>query len=787
MLRKLKFILAPLGMVLGVNTYADVSCAVSGSVWNNGYVTNVAVTNAGESLQEGWSVALLFDDTPTINNSWSAELAVDGNVLTASNVAWNANLSAGQSAHFGFVGSYSGEFELPECFVGALDDDTALEDYLKQGVHNHLNLRIANSASGSSSSSSSSGASSSSSSSSASSASSTSSGAPVAEPDTQPDDITNTQEDGVDEADIIESDGNHFFVVRSSLYFTGTSSSTSGSSSSSASSSGSGGYGDYAQGVLIEAYSKDSAAGTTQHVGQVTLPYEENYLHVSGAYFRKTPQGNRLAIVSNTRESQPYYWSYGYGYYPYYQISNKVAISVANIDIPELMDESERITFDGDLVSSRRIGSKLYIASRYSPNLSRLGFDFSSSASNEENAQRLDDADLTDLLPHVYDENGVGTPLVTATDCTVPEWPEKVDVYAGSLLVITQIDLDNNLEISSRCLPASATEIYSSADAIYAFSNAFSVGVKVHKFTLKNDTQESEISYKGSVKLPGSIACSNQSYCFGEHDGALRVLYRASNYSDPTPYRIAVIKQSSGSEEGLEVIATLPNAERPASIGKPGEIVYAMRSFGDHAYVVTFDRIDPLYAINFSNPADPYIAGELEVTGVSDYLHPVGENLLLGVGRDAIFDEARNLTWFQGVKVELFDVSDPTNLRSLGSEVIGKRGSSTTLSFDTRGIAFSHDENGIRFAIPVKMHDKPIGPANTDALNQYYSWTHTGLYVYQIETQPNTDASLSRLGILKTDIGEANVRYDRGVIDGDAVYYLHNYHMFSSLINYLAQ
>lgn len=87
MLRKLNFILAPLGMVLGVNTYADVSCAVSGSVWNNGYVANVTVANAGESLQEGWSVALLFDDTPTINNSWSAELAVDGNVLTASNVA----------------------------------------------------------------------------------------------------------------------------------------------------------------------------------------------------------------------------------------------------------------------------------------------------------------------------------------------------------------------------------------------------------------------------------------------------------------------------------------------------------------------------------------------------------------------------------------------------------------------------------------------------------------------------------------------------------------------------
>ena len=67
----------------------------------------------------------------------------------------------------------------------------------------------------------------------------------------------------------------------------------------------------------------------------------------------------------------------------------------------------------------------------------------------------------------------------------------------------------------------------------------------------------------------------------------------------------------------------MPNDSRPEEIGKPNERLYGVRFLGDTAYAVTFERIDPLYAIDLSNPLDPFIAGELEVTGFSDFLHPM--------------------------------------------------------------------------------------------------------------------------------------------------------------------
>jgi hypothetical protein len=86
-----------------------------------------------------------------------------------------------------------------------------------------------------------------------------------------------------------------------------------------------------------------------------------------------------------------------------------------------------------------------------------------------------------------------------------------------------------------------------------------------------------------------------------------------------------------------------------------GERVQSVRYVGDLAYVVTFRQTDPLYAIDLSDPAAPEVLGELKVTGFSQYLHPVGDGRLLGIGREA--DESGV---DQGFKVSLFDVTDPT-------------------------------------------------------------------------------------------------------------------------------
>jgi hypothetical protein len=93
-----------------------------------------------------------------------------------------------------------------------------------------------------------------------------------------------------------------------------------------------------------------------------------------------------------------------------------------------------------------------------------------------------------------------------------------------------------------------------------------------------------------------------------------------------------------------------------------GERIFSVRFIGEKAYVVTFRQTDPFYVVDLSDPEAPSVAGELKIAGYSGYLHPVGENRVLGIGQDAT-EEGRTT----GAKATMFDVSDPTNPRELGS------------------------------------------------------------------------------------------------------------------------
>ena len=89
------------------------------------------------------------------------------------------------------------------------------------------------------------------------------------------------------------------------------------------------------------------------------------------------------------------------------------------------------------------------------------------------------------------------------------------------------------------------------------------------------------------------------------------------------------------------------------------ERVYSARFIGDKGYLVTFKEIDPFYILDLSNPADPKMTGELKIPGYSSYLHPLEENLILGVGKEE-----------SNVKVSLFDVSDDANPKELDKYTI---------------------------------------------------------------------------------------------------------------------
>ncbi len=141
-------------------------------------------------------------------------------------------------------------------------------------------------------------------------------------------------------------------------------------------------------------------------------------------------------------------------------------------------------------------------------------------------------------------------------------------------------------------------------------------------------------------------------FSMSEHDGFLRV----ATTEGPAWWDAFAARES---ESRVTVLTERGDVLEPVGevtgLGR-GERIYAVRFLGDVGYVVTFRQVDPLYAIDLSDPIRPAVTGELKILGYSAYLHPVGEGLLLGIGQDAT-PEGRTL----GTQVSLFDVSDPAH------------------------------------------------------------------------------------------------------------------------------
>ncbi|MBN6056993.1 beta-propeller domain-containing protein [Nonomuraea sp. RK-328] len=152
--------------------------------------------------------------------------------------------------------------------------------------------------------------------------------------------------------------------------------------------------------------------------------------------------------------------------------------------------------------------------------------------------------------------------------------------------------------------------------------------------------------YAASGKVPGRLL--NQ-YSLSEHEGHLRVATTVTS------------ADGERSESGVHVLRTSDMAEtgQIGGLGK-GERIYSVRFIGPVGYVVTFKQVDPLYTLDLRDPAAPKVTGELKITGYSAYLHPGADGRLIGIGQEAS-EKGRTL----GTQVSLFDVSDPAAPRRL--------------------------------------------------------------------------------------------------------------------------
>jgi hypothetical protein len=182
---------------------------------------------------------------------------------------------------------------------------------------------------------------------------------------------------------------------------------------------------------------------------------------------------------------------------------------------------------------------------------------------------------------------------------------------------------------------AGAQVVYGSPDSLYVASRRYvpsleqgtavpdTVTTEIHRFDISDPEHT---VYRASGAVPGFIL---NSYALSQHEGDLRVATTEQppwrpDLGDPSSSTVSVLRQNG---------ALLQRIGSVGGLGK-GQQIYAVRFMGDRGFVVTFRRTDPLYALDLADPRAPKVRGALEIPGYSAYLHPVTDTLLLGVGRE---------------------------------------------------------------------------------------------------------------------------------------------------------
>lgn len=287
---------------------------------------------------------------------------------------------------------------------------------------------------------------------------------------------------------------------------------------------------------------------------------------------------------------------------------------------------------------------------------------------------------------HVHDWDAVSRP------------PERSGV---SMLTVMTIDPADPRPDNAVSVIGAGEIVYSSLKNLYVTSGslddilAIEQGrspkgaiTRIHKFDISDPKGA---RYLASGEVPGHLL--NQ-FSMSEHEGYLRVA---------TTLGFPWMPPGGGTSESFvtvfaEEARKLVPVGSVGNLGK-GERIYSVRFIGAMGYVVTFRQIDPLYVIDIRTPSRPEVKGELKVPGYSAYLHPLGETLLLGVGRYADESEAA-----KGLQFSLFDVSDPAKPRRLHDRIVGEVGYSEV---ENDHHTFLYWEPGRFVAVPATIFDQP--------------------------------------------------------------------------------
>lgn len=390
--------------------------------------------------------------------------------------------------------------------------------------------------------------------------------------------------------------------------------------------------------------------------------------------------GNQLVVIGHYWDEKMMYGetksSEGDMIMPMYEATKAIIYDIADRSNPVVQ---KTVTMEGYYVSSRKIDNHVYLITNKYPDFWTL----------EEHPE-------ADLRPRVSDTQGEeeedlkGVPYED-----IRYFPDSTE---DNFMTIATIDLNQPQEDASiTTYVGSGNQIYMSKENLYVAVPNYGYGphwannesTEIYKFAVDGTTVE----FQANGAIPGHLL--NQ-FSMDEYKGHFRVAAtkgQAWDEKSPSSNHLFIL------DGGMNVLSSVEDLAR-------GERIYSVRFMQDKAYVVTFKEVDPLFVFDLSNPAEPKVLGELKIPGFSNYLHPYDENHLIGFGYDTKLekDQWGTRVMTNGVKISLFDVSDPTNPLEKHTEIIGGQSTHSPLNYDHKALLFNKDKD--IFAFPITKYDE---------------------------------------------------------------------------------
>lgn len=543
---------------------------------------------------------------------------------------------------------------------------------------------------------------------------------------------TNVQVKGVDEADIIKTDGNYIYTISGNTLF------------------------------IIHAYPGDES----EIVSTIEFDQKPSNLFL---------KDDKIAVFGNFRDLD---------YFEKYDLSTRSSFSYFNIyDVsdkknPELVKEYK---FQGNYFNARMIGNEVYLVTSTGMNYEITppipiiidGENLKTMAVNDvfyynrpyNNVElinvysiNLDSLKNTDSKSVAVERSQNMYMSHNNIYITYSEYINEYDLRMDIMMevledkitkedkeLIEKIKLTDNDVLTQNEKKQKIVEVY--MNYVYMMSNTqqeeledkleLKLKEKIEKieyfeYTIINkiEIDNGKITIKNNGKVPGKII--NQ-FSMDEHDDVFRIATTLSGrWSSVSRDRTLSTNNVYTLDDEMKIIGTLEGLAEDESI-------YSTRFIEDKLYMVTFKEIDPFFVIDLSNPENPKDLGELKIPGFSRYLHPYDENTIIGIGRDAT--ETGRTT---GLKISLFDVSDVKNPVEKVTFVTKERYAQSTALYEHKAFLFSKDKNLL--VIPAYSHDY-------DDPSKGYN----GAFVFRI-----TENEITLRGLIDHSMASPSQRYSYG-------------------------